>query len=365
MNERINELMSRAYYLPKSPARAALVEEAIRESDALGDGDLSFELRMEYLDATNSTGHLKERFVAFSWMLAFFDENRDRFDARSTHDLLWRYKWLLDSVADFPQLEWSHVIDMQNDMERRYREFGFSLRPVQYFRFSNALRSGKLKEASELLPVWKKLPRDELADCRACELNKEIRFFAAIHEDEQAIEVAEPILAGRSVCAEIPHFTYPLLIRPAIRLQQFEEGQQFAKAGIGYAKGNPEFLTCLAEFLLFYTAKGDFKRAIRLLEKNLHWALESANLYRQMQFYSTAAALFSRLVQEERNQLKLHLPQAFVDHQANGEYETAALQSWFTRESQSLADRFDRRNENDYFRGYIGEANELATAQYP
>jgi hypothetical protein len=355
--ERLAKLMQEARQLEPTPAQVQILEEAVRLADTLGDIEQAYEVRMELVHSTTFAGYKEKSLVAFTWCLAQFDKEPDNFDA---FDLLWKFKWIVDQLPSFPQISRQQIQKTQDEMEARYLRADFSLRPVHYMRWSNHMHMGDLPLAQEFVTKWQRAPRDEMADCHACELNKHVELLIHLRRDEEAVEMAAPLFAGRLSCANVPDETYGLIVRPLLRLQRLDEAMSFYEKGYRRLRKNRSFLNAIAEQLLALVHARELGKAVGFLERHLAWALETNDLWNRLLFYSAASTLASALAERPGKSRKLRLPTTFPLHREDGTYVSRDLADWFDRETRALADRFNQRNGNDYVTQLVAESRRLA-----
>lgn len=357
MSDRVEELLEEAWEMENGREKVALLEEAVREADALGDVGLAYYVRMELIDAAAFSGFHERSLVAFSWCLARYDESPDEYDEE---DLFWKYKWIIDALWIFPQVTRQQIEEMQDDMERRFEILGYSLRPVHYFRFSNAMRMGYLDEAIESYEKARRTERDWMADCEACELEKQVELLARLRRDEEMLQTAVPILTGKMSCAEIPHLTYATILRPLMRMNRREEALEAHRKGYRLTSTNAEFLRGIADHLLFLVAENDLDKAVRLFEKHLPWTVETGSLHARFCFYSVSTQFLDAVTRSHPGSRKLVLPSILPCFRQDGEYDPGELTKWFDAEARSLAKQFNQRNGNDYYDQYHEESRQLA-----
>lgn len=357
MSDHIEDLIDQSWSMNNGPEKVALLEEAVREADALGDIPLAFYARMMLIETAAFSGFHERSLVAFSWCLSHYDESPDEYDE---YDLFWKYKWIVDALWIFPQVSRQQITGMQDDMERRFISMGFSLRPIHYFRFSNAMRMGHFDEALESYEKAIRGNRDWMADCEACELEKHVELFARLNRDEEALNAAQPILTGKLSCGEIPHLTYSTIMRPLLRLDRREDARNAHRSGYRLIATNAEFLRGIADHLLLLVAEKNLDKAVRLFEKHLPWAAETASLHARFCFYNSSALFLEALTRQQPGPRKLAIPARLPCHRQDSEYDPAELANWFAEQTQQIADQFNRRNGNEYYSELIAESRELA-----
>ena len=352
----INELMAEYWRLEGPVERIALVEEAIRLADSHGDVSQGYELRMQLIHVATFNDFHEKAMVAFAWCLAEFDRNPDRYDA---WQLLWKFKWILGNAYQFPNVSKQQVLALHDDMERRLRELNYSLRPLYCLRWNSHMYMGELEAALEYHALWKAAPNDALADCAACEANKEVRLMAVMHRDQQSLTLAAPLLAGRMSCATVPQSTYGVVMRPLLRSDQLDRAGEVVEMGHRKLLANPIYLSQLAEMQLYFIRSQRLVKAINTLEKCLKGAMQTTDQVARYQFYWSAALLLEALVKKGKKVRKLRLPANFACHRDDSQYDLAELSQWFAQQAGDIAEQFNRRNCNDFCTRIMQESREL------
>ena len=350
--------------MENGPAKCSVLEEITRQADRLGDREAGYEARLNLVQAATFSGYPDKALVAFSWCLSQADQDPERFDEQ---DLLWKYKWITDSLTGFPQISKKQIDDMIEDMRVRYERAGVGQRAIIQLRWYLAMDMGDRETVRKYYPIWKKSLRDEMSDCPACEQNTEVKHANFFGKDEQALEAAGPILRGHLKCAEVPHLTYGRLLIPLIRLQRVDEAARLHLIGYRLVARNTKLLEPASEHLLFLAITENLDKGAKLFEKHLIYALEAANLDDRFRFYLASQFLMERLIEAGNDSLKVRLPKTFPLYQEKGRYEVSDILAWLVQETRELANRFDQRNENDYFTRRMKSLKKLhaLTTPYP
>lgn len=356
MSDRAAGLIRQARKLEHCPEQVALLDEAVREADAAGDILLGYNARLELISAGVFGGFQEKAIVAFSWCLARYDETPEEY---SDYQLFWRHKWIMNTLADFPTISLQQIADLQADMERRYQELGYSLRPAYYFRSDNARRMGNDQEAQTYHEKWRRAPRDFMADCAACEQSHLVEFLGHFQRDEEALEAAAPIMSGAMSCSVVPHATYGHTIRPLLRLNRIEAAQEAYRVGYRLVTRSGSFVDTISEHLLLLTAVEEFSKAFRVFEKHLPRAMSTANLHNRFRFYNSSGLFLEKLGKLSKRKRKLNLPSQLPCYDKDGKYDPVELSKWFSKETQQLAEQFNRRNGNEYYNEIVAESREL------
>jgi hypothetical protein len=346
--QEVEELLSRANAIPFSLARVSLTEEAVRLADLHEDVKLGFRVRQEHIESTIFAGQTDQAIVAFSWCLAQFDHNQQQFPAFT---LLWQYKWVACNLTEFPHVSREQIEGMLSDMGLRYDRQGASPSTIWKLRRDVAVDMGDRATAEMAHHEYQKYPRDQLSDCRACELDSHIDYYSFLGNDEQSVAQAKPILEGRASCAEVPHRTYPKLLLPLLRLGRGEEAMRYHRRGYQMIAGNgAKFIRATARHLQWLALTGNFPKGISVLEKELAAALQTVCPGWRFDFFLATQLLLELLAESGRQTVKLRLPDSFPARTDTGRYGLTVLHGWFTGQLNALAAQFDARNGNDYFR---------------
>ena len=127
----LERLAMEAADLPGGPAKVALWELAAAAADRLQDVEAGFYCRMELVGAALDTSRGDRMAPAFAWCVAQYDRDPDRFPH---FNLLWRYRWAVSELSNYPQIAKAYIEGMLADMARRYEAAGASLRAVHMLR---------------------------------------------------------------------------------------------------------------------------------------------------------------------------------------------------------------------------------------
>lgn len=354
----VRALMRQAAILPNGPSQVALYEEAVRLADAHGDVPLAFSARDELITAATFNGWIDRSLVAFSWCLAQCDREPARFDDRR---MLWKYKWVANSLKSFPQITLAQIESTIDDMARRYRKHGLSPRPVHGIREQLAIHVGDRDATRRHMKLAEDAPRDSMSDCHACELNADVSTLLFLDRDAEALDRAAPLLAGRYACKRIPTATFARVLLPMLRAGRVAEAMGYHHKGYRRIAQERDYLDDASDHLIFLALTGNLAKGIKLVERHTPWMLEaSVSQDNRFEFALAARLLFERLRDAGRKRVKVRLPEAFPGVREDGSYEPAALEAAFLADARALAARFDARNGTRRFAERIEENLDLA-----
>jgi hypothetical protein len=344
--QQIEALVRTTWELEPGPAKVAVLEEAVRLADAHADVPQGFRLREMLIDAATFGGSPEVALVAFAWCLAAYD--RDPAGGFNLFGLLWKYKWVLDAAVEYPTVGRGQIREMLADMERRYRAAGAGLHPVhqtarEVYRFMGDMPAAKAAHA-----LVRQSPRDALSNCRACEEHAQVKYYLGVGKPAQAVKKAEPLVAGRMTCAQVPHVTYSYLLLPVLFAGDPATAAEYHRRGVRLLGTNPKFVSNRAWHLIFLAVTDNLTAAARYLEKQLGTGLATTCPAWRFDFAAAAAFVLDRLIARPR-QLRVRVPAGAALPADVDPTDLTALRDHFRGDAQELAAAFDARNGNDHF----------------
>lgn len=342
----VRELLARAAELPEGDERYDLVARAVRQADTHQDERTAFEARMQLSQAATFAGRQEEMLVAVTWLLSRYDARPGDY-AGFKHDLFWQLKYLVDNVGDFPTIPLAQIRALYDQVESRFRDAGYSLRPYFSCRYYAAASLGDQAEAERYYRAWQNAKRDRLANCAACELDVKVAFRRNSGDHVRALDLAAPILEGRLRCATVPIRTCAGLLKSFVIAGRMPDAREWDRRNYRLFRSGRQHVDYAGDHIVFRGFSGDYAGALRIFERYARLALEFRPCWTSMQFYNAAARLFD-LLARRRGAIKLKLPPRHPLCVPAGEYATAALYEWFESQAASIAAQFDARNGNDH-----------------
>ncbi|MGA3486405.1 tetratricopeptide repeat protein [Micromonosporaceae bacterium DT55] len=328
--------------MPYGAGQMAAAEQLIRRADAAGEGEEAFAARMLATQAYVYGGEPAKSFVTFSWCLADFDRNPQPYHKRFAHTLLWHFKYMVHALLNFPEVPLERAYGVLDDMERRYRDAGHSLQAVYKMRHRVARHIGDDDAARKWYELWITTPRDDLSDCAGCDPSAQAGYLADLGRDEEAIALAEPVLAGRLTCVEQPQAMLTALLLPYLRTGRGDAAREAHRTAYRRVRANLADLGDIGEHVDFCARTGNEARGLEIVERHLDWLDRAPSPAAAMQFAEGAGLLLRRLTAAGRGDLTLHR-RAGADRPA-GEVTVAALADELSDLATGLAARFDARN---------------------
>jgi tetratricopeptide (TPR) repeat protein len=326
------ELLEEAQDMPYGAAKTLVVEEAVRTADAAGDAELAFEARMELVEAYQFGAEPGKSFVPFSWCLAAYDAEPDRY-ADHLHSLLWDFKWMVGNLTDFPEIPLMRTYAVLDDMERRWRDGGHSLHAVHRYRELVAAHVGDVETELEQFRLWCAAPRDDLSNCVGCDPTGKIEHLNRHRRYEEAVDLAAPVLQGRMTCREQPRQILTALLKPYVHTGRFAEAADAHRRAYRSLRDDRGELEPIASHIEFCALTGNEVRALEMVERHLSWLDDAPSPHAEMSFAAAAALALRRMD-----------PDLTVRRRGGADATAAALADELAQRAADIATRFDARN---------------------
>lgn len=237
-------------------------------------------------------------------------------------DCLWKFKWIVSGVAKSSMIE-KELIDETNEaMLFYYERMELSLAAYYKALMNQNIVMGDAREAKANYELWKKLAKDDMSDCEACEASDEIAYLNFTGEHAAALELAAPLLSGELTCSEVPHITYAPILFSMIALGRTWEAKTLLPKAVATIESNPRVINQIAPLIEIAVRLDERETALSLARKHSHAILDSNDDLNDLRFFIAVSA--------------------FGDE---GDYKTAL----------ELAGKFDARNQNFYYADYLNK----------
>jgi tetratricopeptide (TPR) repeat protein len=337
--DHLRDLLAQAENMPYGAAQIALVEQVVAHADAQHLADLSFAARMHATTSYVFGGEPARAIVTFSWCLAEFDREPTTY-AGYQHSLLWHFKWVVGALTNFPEIGLDRTYAVLDDMERRWTATGHSLHAVYSHRHIVARHIGDLDVAEEYYRKWCTAPRDGLSDCVGCDPSSKVRWLKLRGRDEEAVALAEPVLAGTLTCWEQPQGILTNLLGPYLRTGRLEEARDAHRRAYRMHRPNLADLGDIADHIVFCARTGNEARGVEIVERHLGW-LDRAPSPNAAMWFAASGALALRMA---GTGFTVHRP-AHRDRSA-ADVSGDGLAAELTAQALEIAGRFDARNRS-------------------
>ena len=330
-------LLREAQQMPYGAAQIALLEQVLRQADASGDRELQYATRILGTTAYVYGGETAKSFVTFSWCLSDFDRDPAPFHRRMQHSLFWHFKYMVTALTKFPEVPLTRTYAVLDDMERRYREAGHSLQAVYKHRYLVAKHVGDKAAADNWYERWNTTPRDALSDCAGCDPSTQVNYLSERGRDEEAVALAEPVLAGRLTCNEQPQTILAALLRPYVRTGRSEAAADAHRRSYRLMRPNLADLWDIGDHIGFCARTGNENRGLEILQRHIDWLDKAPSPAAGMHFAASSALLLRRLSARGHGETTVH-------RRDRGDVPAAVLADELARHATDLSLRFDARN---------------------
>jgi hypothetical protein len=355
--DRIEQLKEQAYALPYSASRLALLDEALRLAIIGNDVDETFELRMAIIHDACQIGREDKIVVEFSNLLKTYKTDPDRF---SDYRLYWYFKWAIGNAVDFPNISADRIRQLTDEMQQWYSQMGYSLRTVEMVRSRVEKNLGNLDAANRYHAAAENYPLDSMSDCKACNTSHHADLKMLAGEYEEALAIAEPILAGRQSCQSIPHTTYAEFAFYSALHGVNDSVNDYANRAMRLTNGSMRFIGATAYLLAVRVGTGQTRSVRALIERNIGNASQTIVDESRARFYQATGCAMLSFSKSSKPKRSFRLPAALPLYRHDGEYQTAELAEWFFGEASSIAGKYDARNENKHFSKLLADFRVVA-----
>lgn len=350
--ETLNKLQQQADELQDSPAKVAVLDEAIRIADRLGEKDQQLLLRFQLIMAAYESGQEEKAFVAFSWCVSHSDQIQDELYQEM---FLLSYTLLLMLAPGFYTLSLETIRAMQEDFKRRLEMTGLSLLPYYRAMASNAEDLGLGEERKRYAALWRTARPFPLLCCKAGERWSRINDCLLDGEYSKALISARPILQGKIANRSVRLRTHSILLRAALQRGDMKRADEFFAAGYPPVAQDLDSLWSIGSHLCYLTRVADIAQGARLIERNLPGVIQRSIPWLTMKYFSLIADFFERAGDLRPQTRKVRLPKSLSIHTESGRYTPAKLVQWFRDEAYEIARKFDQRNNNSHVSWILAE----------
>jgi len=215
------------------------------------------------------------------------------------------------------------LIDEVNEaMLFYYERMELSLASYYKALMNQNIDMGDAREAKANYELWKKLAKDDMADCEACETSDEIAYLNFASEHAAALELAAPILSGELTCGEVPHTTYAPILFSMIKTGKIEEAKALLPKAAATIESNPRVINMVAPLIEIAIRLDERETALNLARKHSAAILEGNDDLNDLRFFIAVSAF------GDENDYKIAL---------------------------EIVGKFDARNGNTYYSDYLNE----------
>jgi len=354
--ESMEQLLQQALALEdENPQKLHLLEQALNCAVTQNDLLKQYDTRVMIVAVASFSGKTEKALMHFGWCVSQHDNAPFVLPLKS---LLWKYKYVMIIAPRFHTISRDKLTTLAENMDRHYRQAGYSIRPVKVCLAACTYFTG---EATKGLPLFQQslgYQRDDYADCAACELHLKVSLLVANGKDEEAVAHAQLLISGPALCAEVPHLTYSELLPACTRLDDQQLAQQCLTKGYQLIAANPDFLPQIGMQLQHCALNGLLELGLSRFHSHLHW-WQSALCHWDLYEFELGAMLLFSAIAATQDEITLNLPDNFACYSTTGIVKTQLIADYFNQKLAVNARGFDQRNGNAFFGDRVTQAQAL------
>ncbi|WP_280499106.1 hypothetical protein [Nocardia cyriacigeorgica] len=308
-------------------------------ADRALEGSVLLELARSYMYA----GERDLSPMAYGRLLSIYDAHPAELGHLS-YSVHWQLKWMTWDLIGNPAVPLPTVHRWLDEMDNRYRQRGYSARPVLSLRADLASAIGDHDTAIALRDSALAAQRDQMADCDACERNGWGVISAAAGDDEAALEQWRPVIDGERSCAEEPHRTLAKALVPMLRTGRTAAARSAHLTGYPLVRHNIELRASVGEHIEFCALTGNEARGLEILAEHSGWITEqAADIGSRLSFITGVSVLLRRLVALDMADLPV------------GDATASSVLAGLENEIDEIVRRYDTRNGTGEYRKRVDE----------
>ncbi|MEU6464116.1 hypothetical protein [Streptomyces sp. NPDC046976] len=320
---------------PYGRTRTVTAEELAEAAEQFGDPVHLVVALFALQSAYNYGSEPRKSPVVFARLLTLFDEQPDAFDERRRHTLFWRFKWVAHALLALPEMPLTALRQWLTEMRDRYEKAGHELQPYYGQAYQLAAHVGE--DTDLAYELWAARARTELSDCEACEICARARYHLAAGDDERALRVWEPVLAGRESCQEEPARSISCALLPLLRTGDTDRARALHLTGYRVCRRNSSMAAEIGRHLEFCALTGNEARGLELLAENRSLFDDVDSPLDLLGFLTGVEVLLQRV------ELLGHGELPAAGYAGRG-WTVAGLRAEVRARADDLAARFDARN---------------------
>ncbi|WP_051186429.1 hypothetical protein, partial [Nocardia tenerifensis] len=292
----INEVLAQALSLPHGRLRVERLETLAAAAKAAPDRYLEGRVLIELAESYTYASERDLAPVAYGRLLRIYDEYPAELGPL-TDSVHWYLKWMTWGLIDNPAIPLPTVHRWFDELEKRYRQRGYSLRPVLALRAELARRLGDAEHGARLQEEALAAPRDGMSDCDACERNGWGAGRAALGDDLGALAHWQPVLDGERTCAEEPHRVLARALLPLLRTGRVADARGAHLTGYPLVRQSESLRPAVALHIEFCALTGNEGRGLEILTEHARWLTDpGADVGARLAFITGVCVLLRRLV---------------------------------------------------------------------
>jgi len=350
--DKIREIYDELYYTADTEDKLRSLEVLINKVQGLGEDELEFDLRNEWM----STSHdlfvsPDERLAHFAWLLQYEQKNPTGYN---TQTVMWYYKWVAGEFAENHHMPKERIELLFEDMTKRYTERQLGLGPVYSCQRDVYIAMGEKELAQKYYELKIHAEQSTMDDCHACLLNNNLNYLFFIGDYNEVFKQAQPLLDRQYGCSMVPKTTYQKVVRTHVALRNWDRVEALIKEGMSSIGEQYNFIESWSVFMSSFAMLGKFSEARDIMAKTIAQALDKKNHYFQLRYYLSLIQLMQALLHQNHEEIVLSPKvQAFLAEKGLSSQRIVDFHTFFLHQANSLANEFDKRNDNRHYHEWL------------
>ena len=322
------ELLEPILMFPNGPDRIRIYEKCRHLAEEKKDKVKQVRYRLALIEEDEFYGSGTRIFMDYPVVLALANQvESETGEYPELSTILWDYKWLLGAASDFYQVTRQQLEMISQDMMKRYRKAGYSLRaPYEQL-------AGFYQEIDETL---------------SANYYKKFCYLLRTGEPEKALVKAQPLIEKRMTCTLEPVSTLEEFVwyatvkkikgEPVV--QEIEEAiKGFADSVRRAITGKQLLSTCIGRLLCYYTMHEPNKALpwIKLFPD----AIEQESRPKAVFEYCIGMMLFLQAL-GDRKTYKIKMDRRFRFYNDAGEYNVDEMYRYYSDTAKDVAEKFEK-----------------------
>jgi len=318
-------------------AKLRALRKAVTEAELHNDEMNAFRFHHALIKESVFSGDRYQALVDFPQFIKIAEEHDEIYEAY-IHQILWVYKWILEAVTEFYQIEKIQVLRWFSDFRRRLLQRGYTLRSFYEKRAGFFVYTDRAKLRLDY-EDFLQTRRDRMSDGDSDEHDSMVFWNLTLGNREKAFELAEKVFREGWETDETPATTYGYMLEDAMEHGDRERADRFAKLLRPRCECDRFRMEEIGK-LLCYDAWTDPEAGLKWIRYQQSVREGSRNPYLCFYYDRGAAMLYDRAAKAGLGD--------FAE-------KSAALR----QNAQSLAEKFDARNGSDYFTSLLHSLDDL------
>ena len=325
-----------------------LLKQAAKLADANSDLEWGYELRMKIIEECNGKFKDVEALLSFAWILEAYDAEPSKFDAV---ELLWKYKWMIDSAARCHFVSIEQLEKMLEDYRKRLIAANFGLRSYFCAGVSVGIITENMVRVKNCLDARDTMQHDIICDTPAYELYDNVLYNLMVRDTKAAFDMENKFLsiANRKDLFYIDCGYAEYLVRYG-KMKRAKPFIERAEEVFTQIDNKQCWLTVSLSGLIYALTFTDSEKAWRYLSEHINWIIECQE-YDALVFGMNILPLLKR-----KDKRRLNLSHEFPMFRDDSLYDTKLLFDYFYETTLEKAKKFDARNGNNSFKKQLKEA---------